>query len=166
MRISFKPSSAGGLPKNTWRTLDYPQRNSEHLLALAVVAAAHEKRLSVGEPSSFRYTPGKGVRATVDGDAILDYEKTVQLRLEQLPLGLVPDGAYATRGVTYSARDLFLMVTDGITEVANERDEEFIQRMARNPERVPLPIRFLDRRSDGNPLPHGSFRYHHIVRSQ
>ena len=71
MRISFKPSSAGGLPKNTWRTLDYPQRNSEHLLALAVVAAAHEKRLSVGEPSSFRYTPGKGVRATVDGDAIL-----------------------------------------------------------------------------------------------
>lgn len=50
---------------------------------------------------------------------------TVRLTLEQLPLGLIPGGAYASRGVTYSARDLFLMVTDGITEVANERDEEF-----------------------------------------
>src|ERR1700686_218968 len=35
------------------------ERNSEHPLALAVVAAAHEKNLSVGEPSSFQYTPGK-----------------------------------------------------------------------------------------------------------
>ncbi len=50
---------------------------------------------------------------------------TVQLSMEQLPLGLIPGGAYACRGVTYSVRDLFLMVTDGITEVANERDEEF-----------------------------------------
>jgi hypothetical protein len=50
---------------------------------------------------------------------------TVQLSMEQLPLGLIPGGAYTTRGVTYSVGDLFLMVSDGITEVANERDEEF-----------------------------------------
>lgn len=49
----------------------------------------------------------------------------VQLSMEQLPLGLIPGGVYATRDVTYSARDLFLMVTDGITELVNERDEEF-----------------------------------------
>jgi sigma-B regulation protein RsbU (phosphoserine phosphatase) len=49
----------------------------------------------------------------------------VQLRLEQLPLGLIPGRAYTTEIVSYSARNVFLMVTDGITEVVNERDEEF-----------------------------------------
>jgi hypothetical protein len=34
------------------------------------------------------------------------------------------DGSSSKR-VIYSRRDLFLMVTDGITEVANDRDEEF-----------------------------------------
>ena len=45
--------------------------------------------------------------------------------MEQLPLGLIPGGSYASKRVIYSPRDLFLMVTDGITEVANARDEEF-----------------------------------------
>jgi hypothetical protein len=50
---------------------------------------------------------------------------TARLSMEQLPLGLIPGGSYASRRVIYSPRDLFLMVTDGITEVANARDEEF-----------------------------------------
>jgi Stage II sporulation protein E (SpoIIE) len=50
---------------------------------------------------------------------------TVPLSMEQLPLGLIPGGSYASRRVIYSPRDLFLMVTDGITEVANAGDEEF-----------------------------------------
>ena len=50
---------------------------------------------------------------------------TVRLSMEQLPLGLIPGGSYASKRVIYSPRDLFLMVTDGITEVANARDEEF-----------------------------------------
>jgi Stage II sporulation protein E (SpoIIE) len=50
---------------------------------------------------------------------------TARLSMEQLPLGLIPGGSYASKRVTYSPRDLFLMVTDGITEVANARDEEF-----------------------------------------
>jgi sigma-B regulation protein RsbU (phosphoserine phosphatase) len=50
---------------------------------------------------------------------------TVRLSMEQLPLGLIPGGPYASKRVIYSPRDLFLMVTDGITEVANARDEEF-----------------------------------------
>ena len=48
-----------------------------------------------------------------------------RLSMEQLPLGLIPGGSYASKRVIYSPRDLFLMVTDGITEVANARDEEF-----------------------------------------
>ena len=45
--------------------------------------------------------------------------------MEQLPLGLIPGASHASKRVIYSPRDLFLMVTDGITEVANARDEEF-----------------------------------------
>jgi hypothetical protein len=50
---------------------------------------------------------------------------TARLSMEQLPLGLIPGGSYASKRVIFSPRDLFLMVTDGITEVANARDEEF-----------------------------------------
>ena len=50
---------------------------------------------------------------------------TARLSMEQLPLGLIPGGSYNSKRVIYSPRDLFLMVTDGITEVANAKDEEF-----------------------------------------
>jgi hypothetical protein len=50
---------------------------------------------------------------------------TARLSMEQLPLGLIPGGSYASKRVIYSPRDVFLMLTDGITEVANARDEEF-----------------------------------------
>ncbi len=50
---------------------------------------------------------------------------TARLSMEQLPLGLIPGGSYASKRVIYSPGDLFLMVTDGITEVANARDREF-----------------------------------------
>jgi Stage II sporulation protein E (SpoIIE) len=50
---------------------------------------------------------------------------TARLSMEQLPLGLIPGGRYASQRVSYSPGDLFLLLTDGITEVVNERDEEF-----------------------------------------
>jgi hypothetical protein len=50
---------------------------------------------------------------------------TARLSMEQLPVGLIPGGSYSSKRVIYSPRDLFLMVTDGITEVPNARDEEF-----------------------------------------
>jgi len=50
---------------------------------------------------------------------------TIRLSMEQLPLGLIPGGSYESKRVSYSPRDLFLMVTDGIPEVANANDEEF-----------------------------------------
>lgn len=49
----------------------------------------------------------------------------VQLAMEQYPLGLIPGGRYASERVRYSPRDLFLLVTDGVTEVFNEREEQF-----------------------------------------
>jgi stage II sporulation SpoE-like protein len=50
---------------------------------------------------------------------------TAWLSMEQFPLGLIPGGRYASQRVSYSPGDLFLLLTDGITEVVNERDEEF-----------------------------------------
>ena len=46
---------------------------------------------------------------------------TARLSMEQFPLGLIPGGRYASQRVSYSPRDLFLLLTDGITEVVNER---------------------------------------------
>jgi Stage II sporulation protein E (SpoIIE) len=50
---------------------------------------------------------------------------TARLSMEQFPLGLIPGGCYASQRVPYSSRDLFLMLTDGISEVPDDRDEEF-----------------------------------------
>lgn len=50
---------------------------------------------------------------------------TVRLSMEQFPLGLFPGGCYASQRATYSSGDLFLMLTDGISEVPNDREEEF-----------------------------------------
>lgn len=50
---------------------------------------------------------------------------TARLSMEQFPLGLIPGGCYLSQRVAYSSRDLFLMLTDGVSEVPNEKDEEF-----------------------------------------
>ncbi len=50
---------------------------------------------------------------------------TARLSMEQFPLGLIAGGCYTSQRVTYSSRDLFLMLTDGISEVPNDKDEEF-----------------------------------------
>ncbi|MGB7464442.1 MAG: SpoIIE family protein phosphatase [Candidatus Acidiferrum sp.] len=50
---------------------------------------------------------------------------TARLYMEQFPLGLIAGGCYTSQRVTYSSHDLFLMLTDGISEVPNEKDEEF-----------------------------------------
>jgi P-type Cu+ transporter len=47
------------------------ERNSEHPLARAVLAAAQENQVVISEPSYFEYVPGKGVRAGLDGHTLL-----------------------------------------------------------------------------------------------
>lgn len=47
------------------------ERNSEHPLARAVLAAARENHVAIPEPLFFEYAPGKGVRAGLDGHCIL-----------------------------------------------------------------------------------------------
>jgi serine phosphatase RsbU (regulator of sigma subunit) len=66
-----------------------------------------------------------------------------RLALEQFPLGLMPGGSYASQRVSYSPRDLFLMISDGISEVPNETDEEFgldrLEQLLRENAVQPLP---------------------------
>jgi serine phosphatase RsbU (regulator of sigma subunit) len=66
-----------------------------------------------------------------------------QLGMEQFPLGLIPGGRYSSRRVTYSPRDVFLMLTDGISEVPNANDEEFglmrLEQLLRQNAAKPLP---------------------------
>ncbi len=61
--------------------------------------------------------------------AILHYRvssrSTARLAMEQFPLGLVPGGHYASAKVAFARNDVFLLLTDGISEVVNEKDEEF-----------------------------------------
>ncbi len=47
------------------------ERGSEHPLGQAVVAAAQERGLTLAEPQDFEALPGLGVRARVDGHAVL-----------------------------------------------------------------------------------------------
>ncbi len=47
------------------------ERNSEHPLAQAIVEGAEERDLELSDPEDFENVPGQGVRATVEGRAVL-----------------------------------------------------------------------------------------------
>jgi len=65
------------------------------------------------------------------------------LAMEQFPLGLIPGGSYTSQRVAYAPQDLFLMMTDGISEVPNTDDEEFglerLEQLLMNNAGQPLP---------------------------
>jgi hypothetical protein len=66
-----------------------------------------------------------------------------RLAMEQFPLGLIPGGRYSSRRVSYSPRDVFLMLTDGISEVPDAKDDEFgldrLEQLLRDNADQPLP---------------------------
>lgn len=51
--------------------------------------------------------------------------ETVRLSMAQFPLGLIPEGHYESQHTSYSTGDLFLILTDGVSETVNEKDEEY-----------------------------------------
>jgi heavy metal translocating P-type ATPase len=68
--VAIEPAS-GFSEREVLEAAALAERNSEHPLARAVLAAAQEKQFVVAEPSSFDYAPGKGVRAALDGHTIV-----------------------------------------------------------------------------------------------
>ena len=75
-RLVSVVAAAGGNPEpvkgedDLLRLAASLERGSEHPLAEAIVAGAHEKGLRVSEAADFRSETGKGVRGTVDGRAV------------------------------------------------------------------------------------------------
>jgi serine phosphatase RsbU (regulator of sigma subunit) len=67
----------------------------------------------------------------------------VRLSMEQFPLGLIPGGGYQSSRVVHSQGDVFLMVSDGIPETPNEKEEEFglgrVELLLTNHAAEPLP---------------------------
>jgi serine phosphatase RsbU (regulator of sigma subunit) len=70
-------------------------------------------------------------------------QDTARLSMQQFPLGLFPGGRYKSQRVPYSSRDLFLILSDGISEVPNHRDEEFglarVEQLLKQHSAEPLP---------------------------
>jgi hypothetical protein len=66
-----------------------------------------------------------------------------RLAMEQFPLGLMPGGRYFSQRVTYAPRDVFLLLTDGISEVPDANDEEFgmdrVEHLMKQHAALPLP---------------------------
>jgi heavy metal translocating P-type ATPase len=71
LRVALIEPASGYEPNEVLQIAATAERNSEHPLALAVVAAAQERHLTVQQPSSFSYTPGKGVHARLDGHKLI-----------------------------------------------------------------------------------------------
>jgi heavy metal translocating P-type ATPase len=69
--VSAIEPAAGITERELLETAAVAERNSEHPLALAILAAARDRGVVITEPTSFEYTPGKGVRAMVRMHTIL-----------------------------------------------------------------------------------------------
>ncbi len=91
---------------------------------------------AVKEPSMYatmaglRFTePAKAEYAAAGHLPLLHYRQAhqdvVRRTVEQFPLGLFPDLAFATQCVPYATGDIFAIVTDGLTETVDKREEDF-----------------------------------------
>ena len=84
------------------------ERASEHPLAAAVVRGAQDQKLTVSEPASFSYTPGRGVQGVVDGTSVAVGSRALMADLQifgkdglkQVPVATVPGAT-----VLYTAMD-------------------------------------------------------------
>jgi serine phosphatase RsbU (regulator of sigma subunit) len=67
--------------------------------------------------------------ATAGHLPILHYRRKTgaveRLSIEQFPVGMIPNAEYRASEVTYSSGDIFVLLTDGIVEVADSGDREF-----------------------------------------
>ncbi len=80
--------------RNVMRIAATAERFSEHPLAKAIVKRANEWSLQIGEPSAFRYLPGKGIVCEVDGRHTLVGTRAL---LEQQGVAAPPDGSASER---------------------------------------------------------------------
>ncbi|MHB0858995.1 MAG: heavy metal translocating P-type ATPase [Anaerolineae bacterium] len=97
------------------------EQGSEHPLAQAVVEHARERGLALGDPTAFEAVPGHGLRATVDGHAILagnrrlmhDHQVVVDSLAEQVA-GLEGAGRTVIYGAVDGQAAGFIAVADAV----------------------------------------------------
>jgi len=100
-----------------------------------ILRSLHRVLPGLKEPSSYvtfaglRFGRGVAEYSTAGHLPILHYRhstRTVQrLRIEQFPLGIIPQAAYRAAKTECGRDDVFMLLTDGIVEVVDARDEEF-----------------------------------------
>jgi P-type E1-E2 ATPase len=129
--VSWIEPSDGYRPDQLLQIAAAAERNSEHPLALAIVAAAQEKHLPIGEPSHFSYTPGKGVHATVDGRAVIVGNIAL---LQEANISLPAISATAGARVLVASEGRFIgsvhiedQVRDGASEAIRELQQMGLQ---------------------------------------
>lgn len=99
------------------------------LAALQFDSPADVRYIVAGHPPLLHYRHSK--------------QDVIRCGMEQFPLGLFPDVAYASNRVCCGPGDIFALVTDGLTEVACARGEEFgltrVEELLRQNAARPLP---------------------------
>ena len=107
------------------------ERKSEHPLAKAIIAHAADFAVPVEEPDEFSYTPGKGVRASRQGEEILVGSKALLLEhgvnCANPPAGESPDGA----SQVYVARTGRLLGSIRIADVLRPEAKQAVAAMRR-----------------------------------
>jgi heavy metal translocating P-type ATPase len=103
------------------------ERNSEHPLALAIIAAARERQLMIADPEVFSYTPGRGVCAEMDGHRALVGNR---LLMEEAKVAL-PAMKTTVGTRVYVARDQCYLGSIDISDPPRQGAAEAIQELAR-----------------------------------
>ena len=124
------PGLVMGMTKSASRMLLTSGDSSEHLMP-----RLNEVIFPLKKPDmfvTFCFVAGSGGRVHVGlagHPAILAFSpqtnEVTEIECPNMPLGIVPDGAFATAEVEAESGTLFALYTDGLLETANEAGEEF-----------------------------------------
>ncbi len=108
----------------------YPLKEPDMFVTFCFISSANEDRLRVGlagHPSILQFCPRTN--------------QVTEIECPNMPLGIVPEGEFATSEIAAQSGTLFALYTDGFLETANKAGEEFgvtrlkaeLQRHAKEP---------------------------------
>jgi len=108
------------------------ERGSEHPIGKAIVKAAEERGIQLGEPESFDYIPGQGIYAVIDGrTVVVGNEKLMEGFMVDLKASQEDVARLRDEGMTvvYVAIDGALAGIIAVADVLKEDSVETIERL-------------------------------------